>query len=81
MLSIMKTAERATARQLRKEFGLPITEIARRIGVSKASVSLWVRDVELTTAQRAALLGRERSDSGKGSEHWRRRPDVSAGRA
>ena len=31
-------------------------EIARRLGVAKSSVSVWVRDVELTAEQHAALL-------------------------
>jgi Homeodomain-like domain len=40
-----KLAERQQARQLRRT-GLPVSEIALRVGVSKSSVSLWVRDVE-----------------------------------
>jgi len=40
-----KLAERKQARQLRRT-GLPLSEIALRVGVSKSSVSLWVRDVE-----------------------------------
>jgi transcriptional regulator with XRE-family HTH domain len=39
-----KLAERQQARQLRRT-GLPLVEIAARLGVSKSSVSLWVRDV------------------------------------
>jgi transcriptional regulator with XRE-family HTH domain len=39
-----KLAERQQARQLRRT-GLPLAEIAGRLGVSKSSVSLWVRDV------------------------------------
>ena len=39
-----KLAERQQARQLRRN-GLPLAEIAARLGVSKSSVSLWVRDV------------------------------------
>jgi AcrR family transcriptional regulator len=35
--------------------GLPINEIARRLGVSKSSVSHWVRDIELTADQQRAL--------------------------
>jgi predicted transcriptional regulator len=42
----MKTVQRDLARQLRREQGLPINEIARLVGVSKSSVSHWVRDVE-----------------------------------
>jgi transcriptional regulator with XRE-family HTH domain len=51
----MKTAERELARKLRREEGLPINEIARRVGVSKSSVSLWVRDIKLTAEQHEAL--------------------------
>ena len=40
-----KLAERRQARQLRRT-GLPLSEIALRVGVSKSSVSLWARDVE-----------------------------------
>ncbi len=39
-----KLAERRHARLLRRT-GLPLAEIAARLGVSKSSVSLWVRDV------------------------------------
>jgi transcriptional regulator with XRE-family HTH domain len=55
MFSEMKTAERDLARELRRVEGLPINEIARRVGVSKSSVSYWVRDVELTTEQTEKL--------------------------
>ena len=40
-----KLAERQQARQLRRT-GLPLVEIAARLGVARSSVSLWVRDVE-----------------------------------
>jgi len=39
-----KLAEREQARRLRAT-GLPMADIAARLGVSKSSVSLWVRDV------------------------------------
>ena len=39
-----KLAERQQARQLRGT-GLPLAEIAARLGVSKSSVSVWVQDV------------------------------------
>ena len=54
--SVVKTAERAEARRLRGEEGLPIKAIARRLGVAKASVSIWVRDVHLSEEQLQALL-------------------------
>ena len=54
----MKTAEREQARALREGQGLPIKEIARLLGVSKSSVSLWVRDIQLSAAQHEALRQR-----------------------
>jgi AcrR family transcriptional regulator len=51
----VKTVEREEARRLRAVEGLSVREITRRLGVSKGSVSLWVRDVPLTDAQRARL--------------------------
>ena len=45
------------ARKLRREQGLPLNKIARRVGASKSSVSLWVRDIELTPEQHEALHG------------------------
>jgi hypothetical protein len=39
-----KLAERQQARQLRRA-GLPLAEIAARLGVARSSVSVWVRDV------------------------------------
>jgi transcriptional regulator with XRE-family HTH domain len=43
------------ARKLRREGGLALNEIARRLGVSKSSVSVWVRDIALTPQQHDAL--------------------------
>jgi transcriptional regulator with XRE-family HTH domain len=57
-LSIVKTKERVRARELRRSEGWSIKQIARELAVSRSSVSLWVRDIELTEAQRAALLER-----------------------
>jgi hypothetical protein len=54
----VKSEERKLARQLRREQGLPVREIAQRVGVSVSSVSLWVRDVPLTPEQEAALDAR-----------------------
>jgi transcriptional regulator with XRE-family HTH domain len=47
-LSEVKTAEREEARRLRRDEGLSVKELAGLLGVSKSSVSLWVRDIELT---------------------------------
>ena len=46
-----KLAEQQQARQLRRT-GLPLAEIAARLGVSKSSVSLWVREVQFTPLPR-----------------------------
>lgn len=51
----MKTVERQRARKLRREQGLSVKELARILSVSTSSVSLWVRDIELTPGQLAAL--------------------------
>src|SRR5512133_1082631 len=55
MLSVVKTAERDEARRLRQIEGLPIKKIASRLGVAVSTVSLWVRDIELTAEQQARL--------------------------
>lgn len=49
-----KKREQVQARELRRQ-GLAITEIAKRLGVSKGSVSVWVRDIPLTEQQCQAL--------------------------
>jgi AcrR family transcriptional regulator len=54
----VKTRERELARQLRLGEGASIRDIALRVGVSKSSVSHWVRDIELTADQHAALAAR-----------------------
>src|SRR6058998_884808 len=58
MFSGMKTRERERARSMRREQGRSIKEIAGLLGVSKSSVSLWVRDIELSDEQHAALQAR-----------------------
>lgn len=50
----MKFNERVEARKLR-ERGLSIKDISNSLGVAKSSVSVWVRDVELTPLQRHVL--------------------------
>lgn len=46
-----KLREREEARRLRAE-GLVLTDIAERLGVSKSSVSVWVRDIDFTPRPR-----------------------------
>jgi transcriptional regulator with XRE-family HTH domain len=56
----VKVVEKQQARRLRRERGLSIKEIADRLGVSKSSVSLWVRDIDLSPAQQDALRQKNR---------------------
>ncbi len=55
----MKTEEREKARELRRA-GHSVKEICRLLGVAKSSVSVWVRDIELTEEQKAELKRRHR---------------------
>jgi transcriptional regulator with XRE-family HTH domain len=54
-----KLTEQRQARQLRRA-GLPLAEIAAALGVSKSSVSLWVRDVEFAAPVVRPARGRRR---------------------
>lgn len=56
----MKKEEQERAKSLRRS-GMSLNEIVRKIGVSKASVSLWVRDIELTEKQKKKLSTHGRS--------------------
>lgn len=55
----MKTDERSEARRLRAE-GYSVKEIERQLGVSRSSVSRWVRDVVLAADARGRLVDRVR---------------------
>jgi len=50
----MKVEEKREARRMRQD-GMSIIDIANQLGVSKASVSVWVRDIKLTDDQLKAL--------------------------
>jgi hypothetical protein len=79
----MKTEERAEARRLRCQ-GRSVRDIEGLLGVARSSVSLWVRDIELTEPQREALrLSARRTRSAGRSEHFRakRRAYQEEGRA
>lgn len=56
----MKVIEREKARALRKH-GKSMNEIIEETGFSKASVSVWTRDIVLTPAQRNKISKRGRS--------------------
>jgi predicted transcriptional regulator len=54
-----KSIERMRAREMRRE-GVSIKVIAKNVGVSKSSVSVWCRDVELTIEQQNKLIEDDR---------------------
>jgi len=56
----MKKEEQERARFLRRK-GMSLNEIVQEVGVSKASVSLWVRDIELSDQQKRKLSAHGRS--------------------
>jgi transcriptional regulator with XRE-family HTH domain len=64
----MKTDEQRQARELRAQ-GCSVKEIERRLGVSRSSVSRWVRDVELGKEQRRALAERVTEGRLRTAEH------------
>jgi transcriptional regulator with XRE-family HTH domain len=70
LLSKVKTEERKLARRLRRDEGLPLKEIARRLGVAVSSVSLWVRDIELTPEQHDELRRRNPAYNAQLSGTW-----------
>jgi transposase-like protein len=88
MFSLVKTAERLEARRIRRQEGESIKQIARRLGVAPSSVSLWVRGIELTDEQHAALQARCSSHNGQtvsarlraARAHARRRGEQEHGR-
>lgn len=56
----MKVVEKEQARTLRKK-GKSISQIIKETGFSKASVSVWVRDIVLTDGQKKQISERGRS--------------------
>jgi len=62
----LKVAEREEARRLRREEGLSVKEIEQKLSVSRGSVSLWVRDIVLTPAQKKRLENRENYSRAQG---------------
>jgi hypothetical protein len=73
----MRTVERLEARRLRSEEGASMKVIARRLRVSVSSVSLWVRDIELSPEQRAVLRNKVSGGSSANAIAARRRRTLS----
>jgi hypothetical protein len=61
-----KVAERERARELRAQ-AWTLNEIVEELGVSKSSVSVWVRDVEFDEATRAARAAANHYDGNYGA--------------
>lgn len=53
----MRKLEKVKARKLRRQ-GRSIKEIESILGIRRSSISLWVRDIELTTQQKSRLSAR-----------------------
>ena len=61
---MVKRIVRAQAEKLRRQ-GVSVRDIAQQLHVSKSSVSLWVRGIELTEAQAETLKDRQRHNRGR----------------
>ena len=70
---ILKAKEKQEARSLRQECGWPLNKISTHLGVAKSSVSLWVRDIELTNAQLEELKNNHRYTDGRHKGALRKR--------
>lgn len=60
-----KSRERLIARELRRK-GESIREIAKIVGVSRSSSSIWCRDILLTPEQTESLIQRDKDGGAKG---------------
>ncbi|MCL4253120.1 MAG: helix-turn-helix domain-containing protein [Anaerolineae bacterium] len=63
-MTVMKRETREQARQLRAQ-GISIIQIAKQLGVSRGSVSAWVRDVPLTDEQMHQLAKNKGMSNGQ----------------
>lgn len=73
----MKLEEKTRAIKLRKRGG-SYTEILKKVKVSKSTLSLWLRDIELTSHQKKKLLkGRELSRYAGAKAQQRKRIEIT----
>lgn len=72
---ITKTEEYKLAVELRKQ-GLSLNDIKKRVPVAKSTLSLWLREVDLSNKQKQALTEKKRSSALRGA--LRRRTDRIA---
>lgn len=54
----MKPTERKLAESLRRQ-GATYREILRKVSVSKSTLSVWLRDIRLTEAQKERIHGKD----------------------
>jgi len=71
----MRFAEKQRARELRGQ-GWSYNDILREVGVSKSTLSLWLRDIPLTDEQIADLASKFRAGREKFSRSMRLRRDT-----
>lgn len=62
-----KSLQRIEAKRLRRDEGLGYREISKRVEVSKSTISVWCRDIELTVEQieKLTLSGKLKSLQGR----------------
>ena len=61
---MVKRIVREHAEQLRRQ-GVSVRDIAEQLHVSKGTVSIWVRDIALTEAQKETLKDKQRHNRGR----------------
>jgi len=70
----MRTDAQRRARHLRSVEGRSVKEIAKLVGISQSSASVWIRDIRLTDDQREALAERAQQLRNRSrSAHFRAR--------
>jgi len=71
----MRFEEKQRARELRRQ-GWSYNDILKEVGVSKSTLSLWLRDIPLTDEQIASLQSRQDVGREKFSRNMRVRRDT-----
>jgi transposase-like protein len=77
----MKKQLKEKARYLRKVVGKSIKSIAKELGVSSSSVSIWVKDIELTKTQKQKLKATMLNAGTKASAKMYREKRISCQKA
>jgi hypothetical protein len=64
----MKVAEKKRARELRIQ-GKSLSEIQSEVGCSRSTISLWIKDIELTKEQKARLDSKQARGRAAAADH------------